>query len=235
MHIFKNLKFLIKQIVGQNFLVLKVFINLLNIKKKYNLVNNSTDIVIEGFPRSGNTFATACFASANSNSNIARHHHCISQLKEGLKRKIPTIALIRSPRDSIISFLIRRPEIKASFVINEYLVFYNYVKSYYDSLLIIEFDKLIKSHTFILEILEERYPQKFNTNNHHSYEDIINIVDEMERIDSQGKFRSTHVARPINSSEKNSAKNLAIQKIQPFNDRIDQCQKIYKEILTLIN
>src|ERR1043166_5658936 len=70
-----------------------------------------TDIVIDGFPRCANTYATYAFDLAQkARLNIANHIHKKSQFLVARKYGIPAILLIRDPLDCITSTLIRQPK-----------------------------------------------------------------------------------------------------------------------------
>lgn len=82
-----------------------LFFRILSFKQKYKslLVNEDTDIVIEGYPRSANTFAVAAFEIAQGKpSKIARHTHAIAQLKRAAALKLPTLVIIREPEQAIL-------------------------------------------------------------------------------------------------------------------------------------
>lgn len=74
-----------------------LFFSILSFKKKYKnlLVNEDTDIVIEGYPRSANTFAVAAFEITQGKPvKIARHTHAVAQLKRATRLKKPTLVII---------------------------------------------------------------------------------------------------------------------------------------------
>lgn len=64
----------------------------------------NTDVVIEGPPRSANSFAVRAFESAQSDSvNIGHHLHAPAHVLRGCSLGLPTLVLIRDPRDYVIS------------------------------------------------------------------------------------------------------------------------------------
>jgi hypothetical protein len=92
-------------------------------------VTSSTCIVIDGYPRSGNTYARFAFQHANgADLPISTHRHSPRSIESALRRGIPAIVLIRSPRDAINSYLQFDPSISLTFAMDVY-------KSYYESIL----------------------------------------------------------------------------------------------------
>jgi hypothetical protein len=70
------------------------------------LVTPDTQLVIEGFPRSGNSFARRAFVMAQNESShktrIAHHIHVPAQVVRAARWRIPTLVLIR--RDPEITY-----------------------------------------------------------------------------------------------------------------------------------
>lgn len=75
------------------------------------LVTETTDICIEGFPRSANSFAVGAFEHAQTNPvTIAHHTHVPANAMRACKWGIPTIVLVRSPYDAIVSVVALKKE-----------------------------------------------------------------------------------------------------------------------------
>ena len=68
------------------------------------LIFSETDVVIEGFPRSANSFALAAFRSVNQGGlRIATHVHSPAQVLYAVENDIPAMVLIREPDEAILS------------------------------------------------------------------------------------------------------------------------------------
>lgn len=69
------------------------------------LVTDDTDLCIEGFPRSANSFAVGAIEYAQDDPlRIAHHNHVPAPILRAAARGIPTIVLIRDPVEAVISF-----------------------------------------------------------------------------------------------------------------------------------
>lgn len=69
------------------------------------LVTDATDVCIEGFPRSANSFAVGAFEYAQDEAlSIAHHNHVPAPVLNAVRRDLPTIVLIRYPVDAVVSF-----------------------------------------------------------------------------------------------------------------------------------
>src|SRR5204862_776059 len=85
------------------------------------LISDDTELVIEGYPRSGNTFAVAALQFAQTRVlRIARHTHSPAQVMEAVRRRLPTLVLVRAPRDAAVSLVIREPAVTLERALKRY-------------------------------------------------------------------------------------------------------------------
>ena len=84
-------------------------------------------VVIEGFPRSGNSFARRAFIMAQGENfdvaRIAHHLHVPAQVIRAARWRIPTLVLLRRPKDAVLSLVIRDP-ISVDQALRYYISFY---------------------------------------------------------------------------------------------------------------
>ena len=77
------------------------------------LVTKKTDICIEGFPRSANSFSVQAFRYAQPESvRVAHHTHVPANAMRACEWQIPTVILIRSPADAIVSRVALAKEVR---------------------------------------------------------------------------------------------------------------------------
>jgi len=71
------------------------------------IVSPGHDLVIEGFPRSANSFAVSAFMVANGwrDPRVATHVHSPAQVQLAARWGIPTIVVIRRPEQAIIGWM----------------------------------------------------------------------------------------------------------------------------------
>jgi hypothetical protein len=68
-----------------------------------------TDLVIEGFPGSGNSFFRAWLHFANGWAHVTSHQHSPAVIRRAIADGRPTIVLARDPVDAVASTLLRFP------------------------------------------------------------------------------------------------------------------------------
>ena len=100
-------------------------------------MDRRTQIVIEGFPRSGNTFAVVAFQHAQRESvRIAHHLHMPAQVMRAAQWDIPTLLLARKPTDAALSWVIREPGVPIRQALKHYVSFYEKAAEYRDALVV---------------------------------------------------------------------------------------------------
>jgi hypothetical protein len=65
------------------------------------IVSRDTHVVIEGFPRSANSFARAAFLSNQPDIRDATHVHFSSQVVQACRWRVPTLVLLRDVDDAV--------------------------------------------------------------------------------------------------------------------------------------
>lgn len=200
----------------------------------FRLVSNKTDIVIEGYPRSGNTFLESMiYLRANRNIVIAHHTHVIAQIKRSLNLNKPILVTIRNPIDAISSlFNFYEKKIPIEILLSEYYKYYLFISRSIEKILIINFDH-INDHENLTKKIIKKFKLDLNLNinvdNHSIFENIGKIGKIRHNINYQEKYLTKD-----NKLDKN--KNLKIKKIIIDNyshkNIYKKCQNIY---LFLIN
>lgn len=167
-------------------------------KKSYpHTVSKNTDITIEGFPRSGNTFAVAAFEfSQKDKKKIARHTHSIAQVVKSTELKIPTMLLIRQPRDAVISLVIRE-KILITTALKSYINYYESLSRYHNAVSIAPFDDITRNFGEIIANVNKKFGTTFNLFSHspENVRKVFELVDKME-LNFSGSIDETQVARP---------------------------------------
>jgi hypothetical protein len=125
-------------------------------------VKRTTEIVIEGYPRSGNTFAVVAFRLAQGREiEIAHHLHAAAQIKRAARLDVPAIVLIREPSEAILSLLVRDPYASARWALRSYIRFYSAVVPYLEKAVVAPFATVISDLASIIRMVNKRYGTAF--------------------------------------------------------------------------
>lgn len=143
------------------------------------------DVLIDGFPRSANTFATYAFDAAQSERlKVGNHLHSPAQFKIARRNKIPAMLVIRDPVPSIISYMLYRPEIDARVGLMRYISFHKPLHRLRDSFVIAPFEEVISDFALSIARLNERFGTRFARFEHNdqSAQAILDKIDADRRL-----------------------------------------------------
>ena len=138
-------------------------------------VSRTTEIVIEGYPRSGNTFAVVAFRLAQGREiEIAHHLHAAAQLKRAARLGVPAIVLIREPSEAILSVVVRDPHASMRWALRSYIRFYSTVLPYLEKTVVAPFATVTSDLASIIRMVNQRYGTAFKE--FEPTEDALNSV-----------------------------------------------------------
>jgi hypothetical protein len=161
------------------------------------LVRNGTEIIIEGFPRSANTFAVVAFEFAQEKDfHIAHHLHVEAQILRGVKLKLPVIVLIRHPVDAINSLMIMHPYSVQQYA-KRYVEFYTAVSLVRKCIVLAEFREVTDNFGKVINRVNARFSARFKPfkNSKENMEHVFKRIVEINSIVDGGKL--THMAKPV--------------------------------------
>lgn len=122
----------------------------------------ATEVCIEGFLRSGNTFAVIAFQHAQPRQvSIAHHVHAAGAVIAAVRMRTPTIVLIRPPEDSVLSYVTRWPELTIGHALRGYVRFYASLVPYRDRFVIGRFDEVTTDFGAVIQRLNVRFGTSF--------------------------------------------------------------------------
>jgi hypothetical protein len=162
------------------------------------VVGDTTDIVIEGFPRCASSFAVAAFRLAQEPRamTIANHTHMPAQAVEGVRRGLPTLILIRPAEDAIVSLLIRSERLGVRAALRGYLRFYEPLVPIREDLVIATFDQVVNDLGSVIERVNARFHTAFAV--FTTTEENLARIDHEIELDYGSRARSPeHLERII--------------------------------------
>jgi len=176
------------------------------IRGRGELIDDDTQVVIEAFPRSASSFAVAAFRLAQEPdpTSIAHHTHMPAQVLEGVRRRLPTMVLVRPAVDAVVSHLIRSPDLGARAAMRGYLRFHGPLVARRGGFVTATFDEVVCSFGTAIERLNARFGTAF-TPFEHTPENVARIEGEIERDyrarEGSGERLEAVIPRPSHSRE----------------------------------
>lgn len=210
-----------------------LFYQVMPYRKRYSdlLIRDDTQLVVEGYPRSANTYAVAALWVSNGQQlRIARHTHAVAQLRRARDRGLPTLLLIRRPEDAILSYVIREPKVDIPLAIRRYLNYYQAANEFREHLVVSDFNTTISRFECVVNALNKKFDLTLKPfeNNEKTQQKITRLVEIMEKKDSGGSISELKVARP--SEERNQLKEQLREELTRFRHNLELANDLYARI-----
>lgn len=152
----------------------------------FNMMDSSTVLACEGYPRSANSFAEAALILTQGNIRIAHHRHVPAQLMIAIKLGKPALLLIRNPRDAVASVLLRaNGETTAAREIASWIAFHRACLPIRAEMTISDFPVTIGSFSRVLDALSERSGGSIRTTSLNDDELSRQAYELISRISAQ--------------------------------------------------
>jgi hypothetical protein len=125
-------------------------------------VTSETHLVMDGFPRSANSFARMAFHVANGADDlISTHRHSPRSIQAAVRLGVPAIVLIRPPRQAIGSLLQYEPGISPKLVMEQYQFFYDTILPIADDVVIAPFAEVTSDFGSVIRRVNAVYGTDF--------------------------------------------------------------------------
>lgn len=196
-------------------------------------VTPETELVIEGFPRSGNTFAVVAFELAQRRQTQTAHHlHAVAQVVAGARLGIPVLLLIRDPDESVLSHVLREPCITTKQALLNWIRFYEGVLPYQKHMVIGEFGLVTSDLGTVIAEINRRFGTGFERFEHTDVNvaRCFQLIDEMHRR-RYGTIVDSHIARP--SAQRDQLKRVFRENLgAPSLSRLrDRARSVYRTLV----
>ncbi len=198
---------------------------------KVKLPDRDTDLHVDGFQRSGNTFASLILRKIYREKRIVTNLHAVAALRQAQKFSVPTIALIRNPEQAILSSLVRRVDgekeslsTALSFDLHGYRDYYSYVLQQQDSLEFVVFERMIKDPLHLVTAASRAFGEPVPAD--ATIADAARFA--LEALDSDKREGGD---RNLYSEYKEKQKHKYIAILDQ--DMLDECREIYQKIVAL--
>ncbi len=127
------------------------------------VIGPETELVIDGYMRSANTFAVYAFQMAQRRPvRLAHHLHAPAQVIEAVRRGVPTMVVVREPEGAILSQVQWEPDVSLRAALRTYARFYRCLLPYAAQVTVGEFDEVTNDFGAVIDRLNVRYGTSFD-------------------------------------------------------------------------
>lgn len=206
--------------------------------KNIAFVSGNTQAVIEGYPRSGNTYVYCAFVLSQpglGESEVAHHVHGAAQIEQGVARGLPVLLLLREPEKAIPSLLIRAPNIDPADACRDYLAFHQRVLRWADSILVVGFEFAINRFPDTVSQLNKRFSTAFSVPQATpEFEaEVRAMVDRLDREDTgEEQVDAMKVGVP-NEARKAASKAIGNDLQTNYPALLAECRAVYEKLIEM--
>lgn len=194
-----------------------VCLPLLDLKRRdqdgMTIANAATDLVMEAYPRSGNTFAiTALRHAQHERLRIAHHTHACANLLRAVQLRKPALLIVRAPKDAVLSLVIRHPHLTAEDGLRAWLKFHRPLLPHLDAFVVATFEQVTADFGVVVDRINRRFGTSFPRFEHTeaNVQAVFAAIEQRNaRLFGGGAVDERGVARP---SESRGAIKAELQK-----------------------
>lgn len=125
-------------------------------------IHDGTQLVIEGFPRSGNTFAVFALRSAQPRPvEVTSHVHVPAQVEVAVDRGIPTLVAVREPIGTVTSLVIAAPHLPPHRALREYVHHHRRLLPLRDQISVADFEQITHDMGEVTRQVNRRFSTDF--------------------------------------------------------------------------
>lgn len=159
----------------------KAYVSMLRLRRAPSLyagvARPGTELVIEAFPRSANTFLVHAVENvAPRHLSIAHHLHDPGQMRRGAELGVPVFVILRRPLDAVTSWKLKAPGMDPRLMLRIYLSFHQAAHRSADAITFIRYEDVIERTGEVLAHVLARLGEK--------------DVDAARNIDQEAVFAS---------------------------------------------
>ena len=194
-------------------------------------VDRHTDVVIEGPPRCGNTFAVVAFQLAQPQPVQAAHHlHTAAQVVTAARMGIPAMVLLRSPEECAVS-RVASFNVPIELALRDYILFYTDVLPYRDRFVVVDFQTLTNDYGVAIKALNDKFGMSFEPFE-HSEENVarcFELINEFYHREKEQPERT--VAHPSDERQKRKEEVRSAFHSQKLAPMRDEATRLYDELV----
>lgn len=195
-------------------------------------ITSQTRLVIDGYPRSGNSYARSAFIEANGPGvPISTHGHSYHFAQMAVRRGIPAIIVVREPRGPLASVMQFADIIPAAVVVREYRRFYEHILPLLDHVVLSPFDRTTGDFGSAIRECNERFGTSFQIFEKTPESDarVKARIDEDARKVADPEVFESVVPRP--SAQRGTAESVLGGLDRAALDELSRAEAVYRQLL----
>jgi hypothetical protein len=176
------------------------------------LARRDTELVIEGFGRSGNTFAVVAFQLAQDRpAKVVHHTHAAAQVIRATHLGIPTLLMVRDPVDTVVSHMMYRG-VSARQALSAWIRFHARLLPHRRDFVVAPFEVATSDFGSVIRDVNRRFGTSFREF-HHTEENLDRVFALIGRQNRERHGRLTEtISRP--TRERDRRKHAPLREVE---------------------
>jgi len=176
------------------------------------VVRRGDDLVIEGYPRSGNTFGMMAFRLAQPGPlNIGNHFHAPAQILRAARFGIPAMVVIREPMAAALSLVVYyQGRVSPERALEQYVAFHKPLIACTDAYCIAPFKEVVSDYGRSIERLNAKFGTDFTLYENSLVTDAKTMAaiekKRLKRLEKSGDVVGSLARKTTPSAEKDAWK-----------------------------
>ncbi len=198
---------------------------------KKRVVRRDSDVVIEGYWRCGNHFATYAFMVAQGREvAVAHHFHAPAQLMLAVRWGVPAVLLIREPVEAVASATVYLHREDPAAFLKFYCLFHRAVVDLADKVVVSDFPVTVGHFGAVIDAVNARYQRQFRTFAGDAAQ--CAEVERMIREEHAENMGAGQAQLPLPSEEKSRLKRRVIERIHEprYASLFAECRQLYAHL-----
>lgn len=144
-------------------------------------LRRDTEVVIEGYPRSANSFTVAAFRRAQGREvRVAHHVHAPAQVIQAVRWRVPVLVLVRRPEEAVLEYVLKKAHVTVAQALRGWIRFYAPLLRWRDGFVVGPFEEVTSDLGAVIRRLNERFGTRF-VPFEHTEENARAALDELDR------------------------------------------------------
>lgn len=195
----------------------------------WRFADRDTELVMDAYPGSGNTFGFTAFEYAQGRPTTMAHHvHVPAQIMRGIKLQLPTVLLLREPDEAVSSNLARWGHLTVREALVDYSTFYEPLWPLREEFLTVHFKDVVGDFGAVTERINRRFGTSFEPFE-HTEENVNACLARMKEQESSNWDRNV----PQDARKREKQEIIAELQSAAYAPLRDACYAWYDKFLPL--
>lgn len=178
---------------------------------KARAIRKDTELVIDGFPGSANSFAAMSFQGSQKRPvKLGHHTHAPAQIIKAVKLGIPVLLTVREPGAAVVSLTTRWPYISVNQGLQTYIEFYTKLRPYASKCVISTFDQTTQHLDRVVQAVNTKFGTEFDEIDLSKANTDYKAATEKRTNDAPERATKRKALKPERTKELTTIKNTQL-------------------------